>query len=89
MRYAQQVARLRQEQSDPMPWSRLCAQVCFVIAELVAGDESGLGSSVFDLSVLFWTYKGRAHSKSAFIYFSAVSDIDNHKGYDRLPPIYG
>ena len=59
------------------------------IAELGADDESGLDSSVFDLSVLFWTYEGRAQSKSAIIHFSAVFGIDNHKGCYRLPPIYG
>ncbi len=59
------------------------------IAELGTGDESVLDSSVFDLSVLFWTHEGRAHSKSAIIHFSAVFGIDNYKGCYRLPPIYG
>jgi len=59
------------------------------VAELGAGDESVLDSSVFDLSVLFWTHEGRAHSKSAIIHISAVFGIDNHKGCYRLPPIHG
>ena len=59
------------------------------IVELGNGDEIVLDSSVFDLSVLLWTYKGRAHSKSAVIHFSAVFGIDHHKGCYRLPPIYG
>ena len=59
------------------------------IAELGDGDNTVLDSSVFDLSVLFWTHEGRAHSKSAIVHFSAVLGIDNHKGCYRLPPIYG
>jgi len=59
------------------------------IAELGDGDEVALDSSVFDLSVLFWTHEGRAHSKSAVIHFSAVLGNDHHKGCYRLAPIYG
>ena len=59
------------------------------IAELGCQDNVALDSSVFDLSVLFWTHEGRAHSKSAVIHFSAVFGIDNHKGCYRLPPVYG
>lgn len=58
-------------------------------AELGSKDDTALDSSVFDLSVLFWTHEGRAHSKSTIIHFSAVFGIDNHKGCYRLPSIYG
>lgn len=48
-----------------------------------------LDSSVFDLSVLFCTHGGRAHSRSAIIHFSAVFGIDYYKGCYRLPPTCG